>query len=102
MPQPSEVCQQQNPAVLFQQPPSQCETAAAQVRTLPLYASFRASRVFWLTTVSTRAMPLRTTLLQAGRAGRGEGSATGVRPSLQRASMWARCCSPVAAAIQHG
>lgn len=38
-------------------------------RTLPLYASFSASRVFWLTTVSTRAMPLRTTLLR--RDGRG-------------------------------
>lgn len=57
-------------------PPSQRHhgTAAAAGRpwpalTLPLYASRRASRCFWLTTVSTRAMPLRTTLLQAGKEG---------------------------------
>ena len=60
-------------------------------RTLPLYASFSASRVFWLTTVSTRAMPLRTTLLRAGTRGGGGG---GGRVSQAAAcAQRSACCS---------
>lgn len=81
-------------------PPPPAATPAAVGRTLPLYASRRASRCFWFTTVSTRAMPLRTTLLWgAGRGGRRRAERVRRAPSAENAGLRHRSSSASPAAV---